>query len=342
MGRTLSRDDARNVVIITPALRDDNNGNWQTARRWRHFLATRYRVRFARVWPDGAAGRDDAMIALHARRSAASIAAWHARLGSDRLAVVLTGTDLYRDIGEDAAARRSLALAGALVVLQERGPLALPAEYRAKARVIFQSTTARMALPKSDRRLRALMVGHLRAEKSPETLFAAARLLASRPDILIDHVGAALDPALAGAARKTMAYTPRYRWLGSRPHEETRRRIQRADLLVHASRMEGGAHVVMEAVASGTPVLASRIDGNVGMLGEAYEGYFPWDDASALAGLLLSCRESQPWRHAGSGLLALLAAQCRSRAPLFEPAVERDAVQRLVDDLLDARETCLS
>lgn len=322
------------MVIITPALREDNNGNWQTAQRWRHFLAPNVRARLARAWPEGEVGRDEAMIALHARRSAASIAAWQAWHGSGRLAVVLTGTDLYRDIHEDAAARHSLALAGALVVLQERGPLALPVECRAKARVIFQSATARRALPKSDRRLRALMVGHLRAEKSPETLFAAARLLADRSDILIDHIGAALDPALAQAARATMAAAPHYRWLGSQPHEATRRRIQRADVLIHTSRMEGGAHVVMEAVASGTPVLASRIEGNLGMLGDRYAGYFPWGDAGALAELVLRCRESQAWRHAGAGLLAELTAQCQQRAPLFEPVAERDAVRRLADDLL--------
>lgn len=321
------------MVIITPALREDNNGNWQTAQRWRRFLAPGVRARLARAWPDGEVERDEAMIALHARRSAASIAAWQARHGSGRLAVVLTGTDLYRDIHEDAAARHSLALAGALVVLQERGPLALPVEFRARTRVVFQSTTARMTLPKSDRRLRVLMVGHLRAEKSPETLFAAARLLADRPDILIDHVGAALDPALAEAARTTMAAAPRYRWLGGRPHEATRRRIQRADVLIHASRMEGGAHAVMEAVASGTPVLASRIEGNLGMLGDRYAGYFPWGDAGALVDLILRCRESQAWRRAGAGLLAELAAQCRQRAPLFDPAAERDAVRRLADDL---------
>lgn len=294
-------------------------------------------MRLVKAWPDADADADAAMIALHARRSAPSIAAWHARHGGGRLALVLTGTDLYRDIGEDVAARRSLALAGALVVLQERGPLALPAEFRARARVIFQSATARMAPPKPDRRLRALMVGHLREEKSPETLFAAARLLAGRPDILIDHVGDALDARLGDEARATMAAAGNYRWLGGRAHEATRRRIQRADLLIHASRMEGGAHVIMEAVVSGTPVLASRIDGNVGMLGEEYEGYFPWGDAAALAELIGRCRESQPWRHAGSGLLARLAAQGRRRAPLFDPAVERDAVRRLAGDLIAGR-----
>ena len=67
-----------------------------------------------------------------------------------------------------------------------------------------------------------------------------------------------------------MAVCPNYRWLGALPHEATRRHIQQAHLMIHTSRMEGGAHVIIEAVVSGTPVLASRIDGNIGMLGDDF------------------------------------------------------------------------
>jgi putative glycosyltransferase (TIGR04348 family) len=315
------------IVIVTPALAAANNGNWQTAWRWQRFLAPLYPTRLVKTWPDSAADGDTAMIALHARRSADSIAAWHARHGSERLTVVLTGTDLYRDIQTDATAQRSLALAGQLVVLQALGERMLPADCHAKTRTIYQSATARKVLSKSPQRLRALMVGHLRDEKSPETLFAAARLLAGRKDIFIDHIGAPLDPALAQAAQATMAVCPNYRWLGGRSHEETRRRIQRAHLLIHTSRMEGGAHVIIEAAVSGTPVLASRIDGNVGMLGEDYAGYFEWNDAAGLAALLIQCRDawSQP-----TGLSTRLAQQTAMRAGLFSAATEAAAVAALV------------
>ncbi len=324
------------VVIVSPALREANNGNWQTAHRWQQHLAHDHAVRIARQWPAPPGCDDQAMIALHARRSADAIAAWAREHPGRGLAVVLTGTDLYRDILTDAAAQRSLQLAQQLVVLHEDAPRALPEALRAKCRVIYQSTTARKTLPKSPRRLRAVMVGHLREEKSPETLFAAARLLAAHAEIHLDHIGDPLDPALGDAARATMAEAPNYRWLGGLPHEETRRRIQRAHLLIHASRMEGGAHVVMEAVASGTPVLASRIAGNVGMLGADYAGYFPWGDAAALAALILRCHESRRQRD-GDDLLQTLAAQCAHRAPLFAPAAERAALLRLVSDLLGSR-----
>ena len=324
------------LVIVSPALRDANNGNWQTARRWQRHLAGEYRVRIATAWPDALAAGDTVMIALHARRSAESIAAWSAAHPQRGLAVVLTGTDLYRDIITDSGAQRSLVQAQVLVVLQERAPQALPESVRSKARVVFQSTTARKPLAKSPRHLRALMVGHLRAEKSPQTLFSAARRLAGRPDILIDHIGEALDPALGDEARATMATVPNYRWLGGLPHEAVRRRIQRAHLLIHASRIEGGAHVIMEAAASGTPVLASAVDGNIGMLGADYAGCFPWNDVEALVTLLLRCRESTASGAAaarGEQLLPRLAAQCRERALLFAPTRERAALCRLVADL---------
>ena len=328
------------LVIISPALRAANNGNWQTARRWQRHLAGYCRVRISKTWPDAQAAGDAAMIALHARRSAEAIAAWSAAHPRHGLAVVLTGTDLYGDIVTDAAAQRSLALAQALVVLQELAPLALPESVRGKARVIFQSTTARQVQTRSTRYLRALMVGHLRQEKSPQTLFGAARRLAGRCDILIDHIGEALDPALGDEARATMATAPNYRWLGGLPHEAVRRRIQRAHLLIHTSRIEGGAHVIMEAVTSGTPVLASAVDGNIGMLGADYAGYFPCDDVEALVALLLRCREAAA-AAAGDGtppenLLQRLAAQCHERAPLFAPERERAELHRLVNDLLGA------
>ena len=66
---------------------------------------------------DGAGA--DAMIALHARRSAASIALYRRRSPAAPLAVVLTGTDLYRDLPGSAEAAASLDAADRIVVLQE-------------------------------------------------------------------------------------------------------------------------------------------------------------------------------------------------------------------------------
>jgi glycosyltransferase involved in cell wall biosynthesis len=191
-------------------------------------------------------------------------------------------------------------------------------------------------LKKPAAHLRAVMVGHLRDEKSPETLFAAAKLLtfdklsSNGDQIFIDHIGAGLDPALSAAAKATAKACSHYRWQDALPHEATRRAIGRAHVLVHASKMEGGAHVLMEAVCSGTPVLASRIDGNVGMLGADYAGYFDWGDAAGLARLLRECRASQS---DANGLLARLSEQCAARELLFAPERESAKLNALVSSL---------
>jgi glycosyltransferase involved in cell wall biosynthesis len=188
---------------------------------------------------------------------------------------------------------------------------------------------ARPTLPRTGRHLRALMVGHLRDEKNPQTYFAAARLLASRHDILLDHIGAALEPALGAAAAQLAAAQPSYRWLGGLPHAAVRGHIQRAHVLVHASRMEGGANVIIEALRSGTPVLASNIAGNLGLLGRAYGGIFEAGDAAGLARLLQQARDD-------AAMLPALQSQAAARAALFTPQAERAALHTLLARLLPA------
>lgn len=311
------------VLIISPALAWSNNGNWQTAWRWSRMLHPLFRTTIASQWQ----GEDaDVMLALHARKSAQAALAWAQTKGAEKLAVVLTGTDLYRDIHSDPSAQHALRLAGQLVVLQERGPDALPEALRPKAQVIFQSAPRRAALGKTGHHLRALMVGHLRDEKDPLTYLRAAARLTLRPDIFLDHIGEALEPALGQAAQLTAGSCPQYRWLGGLAHARTRSRIQRAHVLVHPSKMEGGAHVILEAVQSGTPVLASRIDGNVGMLGPDYAGYFALGDDAALAELLQRCRDD-------ADFLPVLRQQCEARAPLFEPQREQALLRQLVAQL---------
>jgi len=316
----------KTLCLVTPALAAANNGNWQTARRWAQMLCDDYRVRVTDRW-DG--GNDDLLLALHARRSAASVAAYAAAFPRRPLLLALTGTDLYRDIHVDAHAQRSLVLAWRLIVLHEAAPADLPAELRAKAEVCFQSTRQLPPWPKTPRHLRALMVGHLRDEKWPQTLWAAAARLQHRPDIRIDHIGAPLDPALGAAARACAAAFSGYRWLDGRPHADTLRRIRQAHVLVHTSRMEGGAHVVMEAMCRGTPVLVSRIPGNLGMVSADYPGVFEPGDDKGLATLLQRARDEP-------AMLPKLTAACDARAHLFDPAHERATLRRIVRQTLES------
>jgi glycosyltransferase involved in cell wall biosynthesis len=91
--------------------------------------------------------------------------------------------------------------------------------------------------------------------------------------------------------------------------------------------MEGGANAIVEAVTAGTPVLASRISGNVGMLGPDYPGYFEVGDAAGLARLLRRSVEERRF-------VASLERACARRRPLFRPEAEARALRRVVAGVL--------
>ena len=71
-----------------------------------------------------------------------------------------------------------------------------------------------------------------------------------------------------------------------------------ADLLIAPSRMEGGALVLAEAVAVGLPIVASRIPGHLGILGEQHPGWFEPGDPEDLAARLQRWLSSPPDRQA--------------------------------------------
>jgi putative glycosyltransferase (TIGR04348 family) len=288
-------------------------------------LRARYRIIVQSEWQHGEPA--DALIALHARRSADSVARFHDRAGAGRVAVVLTGTDLYKDLPESREAARSLDCADRIVVLQEDAPRLLSAAWRKKCDVIFQSARALRRRAKARGRLDCVVVGHLRAEKDPATLFAAIRLLPEGMAISIRHIGAALDPALGREARALQAEDPRYRYAGALPRGLARAAMASAHVLIHPSIVEGGANVVVEAITGGTPVIASRISGNVGMLGPGYPGYFDARDESGLAARLVQMANDPE-------SLRTLEAAAASRKPLFAPAAEARAIRRLAEILL--------
>jgi putative glycosyltransferase (TIGR04348 family) len=309
------------ICIISPATAEANNGNWHTASRWAEMLAPQHDVRIAKDYPSAAAA-PDLLIALHARRSAAALAAFRAAHAGRPAILLLTGTDLYRDIRHDASAQQSLRDADALVLLQPAGLSELPAQHRHKAHVIYQSAPAMPPLPRAGKPA-ITMIGHLRDEKDPLTFMRAAAMT----DAELLHIGGALDPALAAAAQATQAAHPNYRWLDALPHDAARDQLRRSHAMAICSRMEGGANVIIEAVTSGVAVLASDIPGNRGMLGDGYLGYFAQGDAAALAQLI--------GRSIGdTAFHAQLRAQCAARAPLFTPEAEQAALRALVDNLL--------
>ena len=311
------------IAIVTPARPGARSGNRHTAQRWAGFLRELgHRVSLGTQW-DGRAC--DLLLALHARRSHAAIAGFRARYPDRPLVVALTGTDLYRDLPRSREARESLRLADSVIVLQEDALRLLQGSLRKKTRVVYQSAnpSVRRAPPQGP--LRVAVVGHLRKEKDP---FRAAHALRQvRGDVEVVQVGDALSPDYARQAEALMRRDRRYRWLGGRSHAQALGWIARSHLLVVSSAMEGGANVISEAARIGTPVLASRVSGNVGMLGRDYPGYFTLFDTKALSRLIeKSMKEKRFIRELGRALAG--------RRGLFAPAAERAALGRVVREAL--------
>ena len=311
-----------NIQLVTPAPLKINNGNKITAVRWAAILQKLgHRVRVAQSY-DGK--RCDALIALHARRSYDSIRRFHERHPDLPLIVVLTGTDVYRDIHDDAEAQRSLELATKLVALQKMALRELPMRFHKKTEVIYQSAEAvRAKTPNRRGIFEVCVVGHLREEKDPLRTAYAVQKLPSDSRIKVTHIGQALDESLAEEATAEAARNPRYRWIGQLSHRKTRQRLAQADLVCITSKMEGSSNVLSEALASGVPVVASKISGLMGTLGSRFTGYFPVGNTEKLCKLLLRAeRDSVFYRS--------LKRHCRALAHLVEPKRELTAWRHLL------------
>jgi putative glycosyltransferase (TIGR04348 family) len=315
------------IAIACPAPPASRQGNRVTALRWARILRRLgHRVRIAAA-PDGPA---DLLIALHARRSAAVVERFRRRFPERPIVVALTGTDLYRDLGRSRSAARAVARADRLVTLQPLAARALPARLRPRVRVIHQSARVPRRWPRPARRtFDVCVLSHLRPVKDPLRAAAAARWLPAVSRVRVLHAGRALSPAMARAARAESRRNRRYRWLGERSPGAARTLLARSRVLVLSSRLEGGANVVGEAAVCGVPVLASRVDGNVGLLGAGYPGLFPTGDTETLARLLARVETDPRFR-------ARLTRAVRRLAPRFDPRRETRTWQRLLAELAAA------
>ena len=312
------------ILIVTPAPPRSRKGNRITALRWARLLReSGHHVALAESFSKQSC---DLLIALHARRSGTSIRAFRDSRPEAPLIVALTGTDLYRDINTSHTAQRSLVLANRLLLLQPAGVHSLPASLQPKARVIQQSATGLATPPPPLQSVfEVAVVGHLRSVKDPFRVAFAARSLPDSSRIRVVHIGAALSETMAERARTEMARNRRYQWLGELSPGKTKWRIARARLLALSSRLEGGANVISEAIAVETPIIASKIPGTIGVLGESYPGYFDIGDTSALRQLLQQA-EVNP------SFYGKLQQSCRALRPLLDPHRERDAWERLINE----------
>ena len=128
----------------------------------------------------------------------------------------------------------------------------------------------------------ALFVGRLVECKNVPVLLRALALVPAltRPHLVLAGDGP-LKPELIAQAQR-LGIASHAHFLGER--SDTRTLMQAADLLVLPSKEEGLSNVILEAMATGCPVIASAVGGNPELVEHPRSGLlFPPDDASALA-----------------------------------------------------------
>ena len=296
-----------------------------TALRWQGFLEELgYSVEVTESWSGEDAG---ALIALHAYRSHQSIAQFKKRYPSRPIVLILTGTDLYRDMQNHSEVLQSMEIADQLIVLQSSALDSIPPSLRYKAQVIYQSVEIDLTDPIAKEDFLVSVIGHLREEKDPFCVARSLPLLPSDSKINVQHLGQAMNSQMEDLARNFNATLDRYQWIGEVSHTDALRLLSQSRLMVISSLMEGGAHVVSEAIALGIPVIASDIPGNRGLLGEDYPAYYPKGDERALANLLYRS-ETIP------SFYASLQKHIVLRKELIKPAREKQSIQEMVGVLI--------
>ncbi len=278
--------------MITPAPPRSRAGNRATAMRWAGLLRNLgHKVNVITEYTGQSA---DVFIALHAWRSAEAVQQFKSKYPNVPIIVAITGTDAYRFIqSHPKETMQSIITADYLVGLHDLISNVLPLEQRYKMHVIKQSAQTVSQRKPYKRFFHVAVMGHLRDEKDPMRPALAVRNLPKSSKIQVHHYGKAHSPKWAALAENEMAINARYTWHGEIAHHKIRQVYQRSNCLVLPSRMEGGANVISEAIVAGLPIVASDIEGSVGLLGQDYKAYYPVEDEHALQNLLLKMESNE-------------------------------------------------
>lgn len=313
------------LLIVTPTAAHRLSGNRVTALRWARILrGLGHRVTLR----DSYDGQNcHALIALHAHKSSRSVLGFRRDHPQRPIVLILTGTDIYRDVSRYVLAQKAMETADTLVLLQPASINDLSAADREKCRVIYQSLRSpRHQRHPVKRFFKVVVVGHLRSVKDPFRTAIAVRDLPQTSRIRVVHIGAALNAAMRNQVELEMRRNPRYRWIGERPRFAVRRHLLNSHILSVTSKMEGGPAAVMEAVVAGLPVISSRVAGVEGLLRSDYAGYFAVGNTAGLRDLLLRAEADANWYRQ-------LRTAVNKQKSLFRPAREIEAIKRLMLDL---------
>jgi glycosyltransferase involved in cell wall biosynthesis len=191
-------------------------------------------------------------------------------------------------------------------------------------------------------------VANLRWEKDLPTLLRAfARLVAEFPDYRLVIVGEGRERAALTGLRARLGLDASVELAGVQPRERVRELLQRSRAFVLSSVREGSPKVIHEAIACGTPVVATDAGGCRAAVGAAGIVVAPGDEAALAEALrtvarddaawealhreCLAQRERLGWERVGEETLAhyarLFPGRAGARAPAPAPVVAGEALR---------------
>lgn len=144
------------------------------------------------------------------------------------------------------------------------------------------------------RKFRLIFVGNLTANKGVDTILDALKHLRDELTCLqMDFIGGGdINFYNAEAAIRGLSNV---NFLGQMPQENVLKHVGEADVFINASFSEGRSNAVVEALACGTPVVASDIASNRELLGDGQFGtLFSPGSSASLAEALLNAVNNYP------------------------------------------------
>ena len=348
------------ICIVVPVYRGSQRGNEITAMRWKTML-TELAHSVTIVTIDDPIRESDCLIALNAVKTNPWLHQFHENYPDRSIIVCLTGTDLHGVFGEankrptrplssdsnQHIGRRSkhrdsksaprdravdsLDLADRIVLLEPEGQRKLPVSYQAKCQVIFQSARKFQSQPSQQKfcdkdSFLVSLIGHLRKPKDPMLAAKAIRMLPTTSKIKLVHVGEVIEEEYLSWIQNEVEENDRYQWTGKVEHEIAQQILVESQLTLLTSINEGAPSIVSEAVVNEVPMLATRIDATVGMLGEDYPGLFEVGNVEQLVGLMLRAEREKEF-------LPQLKTALSQKKNRFTRETELKSLEKLINSL---------
>ncbi len=313
------------ISVFSPYSLTSPKGNTVTAQRLVWLLGN-IGCRAVAVDQSSSIGNPDILIALHATRSLGATREYKKRKPDGQLWVYLTGTDVYAADQSSNDLAQALSLADVILVSHSAIVQSVDLDFRHKCQLIPSSVClpklSQLEVSENSKSTDFGFLGHLREVKNPFLMNRAMQIC--NGDLTAITMGSVLEPEYRALVLEWQQRDSRFQYLGNLAHSEALARLKQLDYSINSSFSEGGANAVAESIVLGTPVLASRIEGNIGLLGEDYIGYYECDNARSLANLMQRTMQDQGFREA-------LQQQTVSLAKRFATINEQAALTQLLN-----------